>query len=107
MTTTGLLPWLSAVSFSLATSAFAQDLQPTMQGPAGDTLRMTCAQARALVNSAPSVILSSGPARFDRYYSNGEACALTGGRLDVAYAPTLDNRHCFIGYTCGFRPDRG
>jgi hypothetical protein len=67
------------------------------------TLAMSCAEANALVASAGSIVLSTGPHTYDRFVSQGSFCSF-GEHLWPAKAPTVDARHCRLAYTC--RPGR-
>jgi hypothetical protein len=73
------------------------DTQPAQSRP--DTTRMSCAAARALVTKQGGIVLGTGPSLFDRYVSSRAYC-LSGQITEPAFAPTTDDRQCFIGYTC-------
>jgi hypothetical protein len=81
-----------ALAFAaLATTACAQS-RP-------DTRKMTCGQARALVQSRGAVVLSTSDNAYDRYVWTQRSC--TKDQTTVpAYAPTLDYTGCHVGYTC-------
>jgi hypothetical protein len=82
---------LTVAFFLLATAAYAQS-RPS-------TLRMTCAQARSLVASRGSIVLSTGPYTYDRFVAGGGFCFL-GEIAEPAWARTLDSPQCPIGYRC-------
>jgi hypothetical protein len=67
------------------------------------TLAMSCADATALVASAGSIVLSTGPHTYDRFVSHGRFCSLSE-HLWPANAPTADTRRCPLGFVC--RPGR-
>lgn len=54
-----------------------------------NTTKMTCAEVQRLVQAKGSIVLGTGPYTYELYYSSGNR---------VAYAPTLDNAYCHIGY---------
>lgn len=64
-----------------------------------NTLNYTCHQARALVHSHGTILLSTGRYTFDRFVANRSYCAL-GDYVKRAYAPTRDRNMCEIGYVC-------
>jgi hypothetical protein len=64
-----------------------------------DTTRMTCAAAQALVTKRGAIVLGTGPSLFDRYVSSRAYCMSTE-LTEPAFAPTTDNRQCFVGYRC-------
>ncbi len=85
----------------LSAPAFAQQLRPAGEQPmAGDTLKMSCGEAKAMVKGKHGVLLSSGPNRFDRYHGRGFTCDKNEEVMQPAMVRTKDNPLCFIGYTC-------
>lgn len=60
---------------------------------------MSCEQARALVARAGGLVLGTGGMTYDRYVSDRRFCAVTE-ITKPAYAPTLSDPQCFVGYTC-------
>jgi hypothetical protein len=64
-----------------------------------DTTRMTCAAAQALVTKHGAIVLGTGPSLFDRYVSSRAYCMSTE-LTEPTFAPTTDNRQCFVGYRC-------
>ncbi len=64
-----------------------------------NTLNMTCSQARALVRSQGSILLSTGRHTYDRYVVSVGFCP-AGDYAKSAYVQTRDRRSCRIGYTC-------
>jgi hypothetical protein len=88
-----------------ATSALAQAkrhprTKPLITQAEGDTLKMSCAQAASRVRSAGSIILKTGPNRFDLYVKDGAACTAQDEDTVPAFVSTKDNYTCHIGYTC-------
>ena len=64
-----------------------------------DSRSMTCASARALIQSYGAVIMSTGNHTYDKYVKNHAYCNLDEGTKN-GYAPTLDNRRCKVGFVC-------
>jgi hypothetical protein len=81
-----------ALTFAaLATTAQAQS-RP-------DTRKMTCGQARSLVQARGAIVLSTSENAYDRYVSTQQSC--TSEQTTVpAYVRTLDYTGCHVGYTC-------
>ncbi len=75
-------------------------LPPTIEKAEGDTLQMTCAQARSMVKGKGGVILKTGANHFDLYHRKDSKCDREEGDLQPAFTRTKDNGACFIGYTC-------
>ena len=91
-----LLPLL--LSFlAFASEAIAQ--------PRPDTLRMSCAQARGLVQSQGAVVLYSGPYAYDRFVRDSSFC-FRPDRTEPAWIATLDVPQCPVGFRCVSRPIR-
>lgn len=63
------------------------------------TTRMSCAGARTLVAQRGAIVLGTGPSLYDRYVSSQGFCQ-PDEITKPAWAPTADNRQCFIGYRC-------
>ncbi|MBB4039958.1 putative membrane protein [Microvirga flocculans] len=63
------------------------------------TLRMACAQARALVATQGAIVLSTSPFTYDRYVGAYGYCAL-GEIATPAWVPTADVAECPVGYRC-------
>ena len=68
-----------------------------------NTLSMTCAQARGLVASTGSIVLSTGVHTFDKYVASPGYCEF-GEYAYSASVPTRDTRSCPIGYRCDTNP---
>lgn len=63
------------------------------------SLDLTCAQARDLVQRAGAVTISTGRHTYERFVADQGFCA----RMEVTrpgYAPTRDTGNCFVGYRC-------
>jgi hypothetical protein len=88
---------LTVAFVSLATAAFAQS-RPS-------TVRMTCGQARGLVASRGSIVLSTGPYTFNRFVTHGGYC-FRGEVTEPVWVRTADSPQCFIGYKCKPRERR-
>ncbi len=84
------------LSILLATTFFGT-MALAQEGP--NVRTMTCAAAKALVNSKGAAILNSGPNVFNRYVKDAAFC-LEDMYLQGAWVRTQDNPSCFIGYTC-------
>jgi hypothetical protein len=84
------LPVLLVTTF-VGTMALAQE------GP--NVRTMTCAQAKAIVQSSGTAILNSGHNAFNRYVEDAAFC-LEDMYLPGAWIRTQDNPSSFIGYTC-------
>jgi len=66
---------------------------------ASSTTNLTCAQARGLVVQQGGVVLGTGGRTFDRFVSNEGLCARELAARQ-AFAPTLDNPQCPVGFVC-------
>jgi hypothetical protein len=100
-TITILVGGVSALIIALSITAYAQQPRPQgIQPMEGDTLQMTCAQARSMVHGKHGVLLSSGPNQFARYHNRDETCEQHDQNMEPALVRTKDNPLCFIGYTC-------
>jgi hypothetical protein len=64
-----------------------------------DTLRMTCQQAAALVQSHGTIVLGTGPNLYDRYVTSCRFC-YDSEYLLPSWVQTADNAQCFVGYHC-------
>lgn len=87
---------------SLAGLAFA--LSPAHAQRRPDSLTMSCAAAKSLVDRAGAVVMQSGPNIYDRYVSHGGHCTLSEETIP-AFVPSADSRACFAGYTCREKED--
>lgn len=71
-----------------------------------NTVNMSCAQARSVVANAGAIVLGTGGQTYDRFVDSRGYCT-PSEETDPAFAPTADNRQCFIGYRCREIFDRG
>ncbi|TCT03316.1 hypothetical protein [Aquabacter spiritensis] len=82
---------LAAALGAAAPAAWAQDFP--------NTLTMTCAEAKAMVNNSTGIVLSTGPNTFNRYVKDIAYCA--GAQVTKEqWVPTRDVAQCAIGSTC-------
>jgi hypothetical protein len=52
-----------------------------------------------LVFQRGAIVLGTGGYTYDRYVRDRSFCEITQ-TTKAAFAPTLDNPQCFVGYTC-------
>ena len=64
-----------------------------------NTINLTCSQAKSMVRSHRSILLSTGRHTYDRYVVNVAFCP-SGDYAKSAYVKTRDRNSCYIGYTC-------
>lgn len=64
-----------------------------------DSLTMTCAALKEVIQKRGVVIVGTGPNVYDRYVANGRFCAPTQ-ITDNGFVATSDNRQCAAGYVC-------
>ena len=82
-------------AFATGVEALAQSRPP--RGPA-PTVRMTCAEAMALVKGEGDVVIPIGGAP-QRFVSGPGRCG--GSEIaELRFVPTRDNPQCPIGYQC-------
>ena len=79
---------------------------PALAQSRPDTRKMTCVQARALVQSRGAMVMSTSDTTYDRFVFTQQACE-HGQQLKPAYARTTDYTGCHIGYTCFDQSQRG
>jgi hypothetical protein len=92
---------IKALLLAAAISALLPAHAAMAQRPS--TLNMTCGQARSLVASRGTVVLSTGAHTFDKYVASPGYC-LFGEYAYSASVPTRDTRNCRIGYRCDSNP---
>jgi len=63
------------------------------------TTSLSCAQARGLVHAQGAIVLGTGGATFERFVSHSGFC-LREEVAEQAFAPTLDNPACPVGFRC-------
>lgn len=61
--------------------------------------RMSCAEATAMVREQGEVVVSTGPAGYERVVRDGGYCAAETTPAPN-YLATADQRSCFVGYRC-------
>ena len=61
--------------------------------------RLTCAQARALVEARGEVIFDTGPYTFLAFVRDASFCP-RGDTTEPAFGATADNPQCLVGYNC-------
>lgn len=64
-----------------------------------DTRNHTCQEVTATVKYYEVIVLTTGPNTYDRFVAFPNYCQ-NAFKAARAYAPTLDNPRCFIGYRC-------
>ena len=89
----------------LAISAVASGV-PASAAEHVNSLELTGAQVKHIVEEQGSVILDTGPDLYDRYVANASYCAM-GELAQRAYVPTADSSSNFVGYTCHVDLDNG
>jgi hypothetical protein len=72
---------------------------PVSAQPRPQTTRMTCGQARALVQQRGAILLGTGGYTYDRFVRDRSFCQVTEVTRR-ALAPTADDQQCLVGYTC-------
>jgi hypothetical protein len=82
---------LATASLALSSGADAQ------RRP--DTTGMTCAAARALVQSSGAIVIGTGGHTFDRLVRHRGFCT-PSETTEVVFAPTRDNPACYVGDRC-------
>jgi hypothetical protein len=70
-----------------------------------DALRLSCAQARAVVLSQGAAVIGTGPYNYDRYVSGAQFC-FRPEVTEPAWVSTADTGQCFVGYVCRDRTQR-
>ncbi|WP_310619427.1 hypothetical protein [Flexibacterium corallicola] len=64
-----------------------------------DTRKMTCTQAKQLVQKRGTVVLTTGQRTYDRFVANIHFCEYRES-LRSRWVPTKDTEKCHIGYIC-------
>ncbi len=83
----------SFLTLQTSAAAMAQAGRP-------DTRQLTCSQAQSLVKERGSVVMTTGPATFDKFVANAGFCESRSNSLRARYAPTKDNPKCAVGFRC-------
>ena len=88
--TAAFLPALLAAFIGLPLPASAQAMP--------NSLTMSCAQARALVQREGAVVIGTGPNLYDRFVTDAGFCA--SKRSQPAWIATRDEPECLVGQLC-------
>ncbi len=78
---------------------------PAGAQPRTPTVRLTCAEAMAIVKAEGTVTLGIGGRAPERFVRDRSLCELTE-IAELRFVPTRDNPQCPIGYRCR-EPDYG
>lgn len=70
------------------------------------SLKHSCVEVRASVQSHGAVIIHTGHGNYDRYVSGSSYCPM-GLFARNAWVPTADSHACYVGYTCEAGGDGG
>lgn len=70
-----------------------------------DSMNMTCAEAKNLVDAHGAIVIGTGPHIYDRYVAHGGYC-MSGEVAKPAWIETADDFQCMVGYRCA-QDDRG
>lgn len=90
------LAGLSAAAWLAALHAPALAQRATTGGARGFP---TCAQAQARVRNEGAAVIYTAPHIYDRYVAHGGFCPVGDGTRR-AFAATLDDPACLIGFVC-------
>lgn len=60
---------------------------------------MSCVAARSLVTAKGAVVMTTGPATYERFV-NGQNFCDRAETTEPAYAPAADTARCFVAYRC-------
>jgi len=92
---------LPALGCALAVAVLPNAAEAQSRRP--DVRQMTCDQAKALVEQAGGIVLTTGQYTYDRYVSDKFYCPM-GLDIKDAWVATSDTQSCRIGYTCVTEP---
>lgn len=81
-----------AIPFVLLASAASAQTVP-------DSLRMSCAAARGLVQQYGAVTIGTGSHLYDRFVTDAGFCTITQ-TTEPAWIATADNPQCLVGRLC-------
>ncbi|MDQ0348387.1 hypothetical protein [Ancylobacter vacuolatus] len=79
-------------------AAFLGLLLPASAQARPNSLAMSCAQARALVQREGAVVIGTGPNLYDRFVTDAGYC--TSKRSKPAWIETRDEAQCLVGQLC-------
>lgn len=71
---------------------------PALAQALPDSLRMSCASARALVQQQGAVVIGTGPNIYERFVTNPGYCPTQ--RAEPAWIRTADQQQCLVGKRC-------
>lgn len=93
-----------ATALSALIIAAVASAAPALASERVNTLDLSSAQVKQIVQEQGAVLLSTGPDLFDRYVANGSYCYF-GEHPKAAFVPTADSDAALVGYTCDFDHD--
>ncbi len=98
---------MKPVALAVLGTALSTALAPLPAGaqPRTPTVRLTCAEAMAMVKAEGSVTLGIGGRAPERFVRDRSLCEFTE-IAELRFVPTRDNPQCPIGYRCR-EPDYG
>jgi hypothetical protein len=79
--------------------AMASAVPTALAHARASTPDMTCGEARVTVAARRAVVLGTGQSTYARFVSRQDACD-RGETTEPAFAPTVDDPQCFVGYLC-------
>lgn len=68
-----------------------------------DSLTMSCAATRGLVQKSGAVVIGTGPNIYERFVTQRRFCTMTQV-TEPAWIRTADQSQCLVGYRCVERP---
>lgn len=71
----------------------------TLAGAYPNSLAMSCASTRGLVQQSGAVIIATGPNLFDRFVTDSGYCSISQ-RTAPAWLATADDDQCLVGQRC-------
>jgi hypothetical protein len=83
---------LFTVPFILIASATLAEARP-------NSLAMSCASTRGLVQNTGAIVIGTGPNLYDRFVMDAGYCTLTQ-KAEPAWLPTADEPECLVGRRC-------
>ena len=95
----------ATVTRRLAIAVFVALAVPAGAQAPPSALRMTCADAIALVKRDGAVAMASAPGKTERFVRDRGQCGMTE-IAELRFVPTRDNLECPVGYRCR-EPDYG
>lgn len=90
-------------SIALAALVAVIPMAEAQQSRRPDVRRMSCEQAKELVERTGGIVLTTGQHTYDRYVSDRRFCP-SGLDIKDAWVNTGDGKSCRIGYTCVNEP---